>query len=154
MSWTSLTQNQRNQAIKDAGYADLGNTSGGECKVWVRNIVKSASSLAGGPQRNIPSTKNPPNDYMWEDDSYAIGQSTTMQLAPIGWIIQMRLKRASNPSLHIPHTAILYSRDSNGFTFLDSNWLGDSTVRLHYMTFTDFYNKLFGPGQFSGYFIQ
>lgn len=80
--------------------------------------------------RNIPSTKNPPNDYMWEDDSHAIGQSTTMQLAPLGWIIQMRLKRASNPSLHIPHTAILYSRDSNGFTFLDSNWLGDSTVRL------------------------
>jgi len=153
MSWTSLTQTQRNQAIINAGYTQLG-TNGGSCKDWIRSVVQNASNAAGGPQRNIPSTQASPNDYMWNSDPYAIGQSTTMKIAALGWIIQMRLKQSSNPSLHIPHTAILYSRDSNGFTFLDSNWQNDNVVRLHYMKFVDFDKKLFGPGQFSGYFIQ
>ena len=152
MTWTALTQAQRNQAIINAGIALLGNV-GLNCKDWARKVVQNASNASGGPQRNIPSTQAAPNDYMWVSDPYAIGQSTTMQLAPLGWIIQMRLKTASNPNVEVTHTAILYSRDANGFTFLDSNWLNDNTVRTHYMTFTDFNNKLWGAGQFSGYYI-
>lgn len=148
-----MTQAQRNQAIINAGVAAM-STTGYNCKNWARLVVQNASNAAGGPQRNIPSTLADPNDYLWASDPYAIGQSTTMQLAPLGWIIQMRLKSASNPSIHIPHTAILYSRDANGFTFLDSNWLDDNIPRTHYMTFTEFNNKLFGTGQFSGYYIQ
>lgn len=128
--------------------------TGYNCKDWARLVVQNASNAAGGPQRNIPSTQSDPNDYMWNSDPYAIGQSTTMQLAPLGWIIQMRLKSANTPYYVIPHTAIVYSKDANGFTFLDSNWLNDNTVRLHYMTWNAFDNKLWGVGQFSGYYIQ
>ena len=152
-SWTSLTQAQRNQAIINSGLSLLG-SSGLNCKDFARIAVQNASITAGGPQRNIPSTQPDPYDFMWYSDPYAIGQSTTMQLAPLGWIIQMRLRSTSQPYYVIPHTAILYSRDANGFTFLDSNWFNDNTVRLHYMTYTEFDNKLWGPGQFSGYYIQ
>ncbi len=66
----------------------------------------------------------------------------------------MRLKSTGNPSVHIPHTAILHSRDANGFYFLDSNWNNDNVPHDHYLTFTDFNNRLFGAGQFAGYYIQ
>lgn len=152
MTWTSLTQAQRNQAIINAGVALLG-TSGYNCKEWVRLVVQNASNASSGPQRNIPSTKADPNDYMWNSDPYAIGQSTTMQLAPLGWIIQMRLKSASAPYYVIPHTAIVYSKEGDGFTFLYSNWLNDNKVRTHHMSFNEFNNKLWGAGQFSGYYM-
>lgn len=152
-SWTSLTQDQRNQAIITNGLALLG-TTGLNCKDFARVVVQNASNAAGGPQRNIPATQPDPYDFMWYPDPYAIGQSTTMQMAPLGWIIQMRLRSSTQPYYVIPHTAILYSRDANGFTFLDSNWYNDNTVRLHYMTYAQFDGKLWGAGQFSGYYIQ
>ncbi len=80
MSWTGLTQVQRNQAIINAAVAALG-TTGYNCKDWARLVVQNASSGAGGPTRNIPATQTDPNDYMWVSDPYAIGQSTTMQSA-------------------------------------------------------------------------
>lgn len=119
MSWTSLTQAQRNQALIDYGLPLVG-THGGQCKVFVRNVVKGASSAAGGPQRNIPSTQPPPNNYMWDYDPvnfpYVVGLSAPIQNVQLGWILQLRMFSGT------PHTFIVSDKNNNGVWMLDSNW--------------------------------
>jgi len=100
-----------------------------------------------GDGMTIPSTVAAPNDYLWNSDPNVVGQSGLIQNASLGWIVQMKLASG------IPHTAIIYSKDANGVTFLDSNWSNDNKVQTHYKTFTQFYAMLYSSGSYSLYYI-
>lgn len=150
MSWTSMTQTQRNQALVSYGLPLVGSW-GAQCKEFARTVVKGASQAAGGPQRDIPPTQSPPNDYMWVNDPtnypYVIGMSAPIQNVSIGWILQLRMFSG------IPHTFIVSGKDAGGVWMLDSNWSSnnDEIVRNHYKTFTDFTNTF---QSWSCYYIQ
>lgn len=133
----------------NTGLSDL-RSHGGQCKEWVRDIVKRASKNAGGPQRNIPPNKPRPRDYAWINDpnmSWVIGLSAPIQNVSAGWILQLRMFNGT------PHTFIVSDITSTHVKMLDSNWSSnnDEIVRNHDMSFTTF-KKTFK--NWSCYFIQ
>ncbi len=148
--WHNLSQYSRNQLIVDKGAKYLGQNLGnpnGQCKYWIQNFVVN---LASGNHVYLPSNALYPNDYYWNNDpnGHAVGMSIPLQYAEVGWIVQFRIA-----GKYYPHTAIIAGKSPDGVTFLDSNWLLDTTVRTHFVSYTDFYNMLESPGSFTIYYI-
>ena len=145
--WHSLSQQQRNQRIVDYANRDVGKW-GGQCKAWVQGRVVFDAS---GGHVWLPLNQPPPNDWMWYNDAngHAVGMSMPIENVQVGMIIQMKLKSGS------PHTAIIAGKSSTGVTFIDSNWStnNDEIVRVHSMTFSQFYGMLQSPGSYSVYYI-
>lgn len=146
-SWHSMTQTQKNNALINRAYQDV-NTTGGQCKVWIQNMVYATS----GSHVWLPVNNPSPNDWYWvyDPNGHAIGMSTMLEWITPGYIIQMRLDGG------IPHTAIVVSKDSAGLTLVDSNWFTQSApnvVKIHYITYTALYEKLEQPYSFSVYRI-
>jgi hypothetical protein len=129
-NWQSMTQPQRNQAIistaEGVNDSKIG-TFGGPCKVFVQNVVSTASKGAVW----VPSNSTT-NYYQWNllpgdnviQMSPTVGPINLLALQP-GWILQ--LERANNAG---PHTAIVVMVSTSGIVLLDSNWVGPANSQL------------------------
>ncbi len=140
----SLNQTQRNQAIVSAAWPYIGR-QGGQCKVWVQNVVYSAS-------RNhvwLPQNASAPNDYYWQADPqwHAVGMSLPIEYVKPGYIIQMRLKATNGP-----HTAIVYAV-GRSLALIESNFLppGGEMVHVRTIDFSTFKSQV---SAYSVYYIQ
>ena len=78
--------------------------------------------------------------WYWEYSPYVVGRSGG--IPRVGEIIQMDLKgpRADHRN---PHTAIVVSVTATGMTWRDSNWNLDGKVMEHYISFSDFYSRVY-----------
>ena len=135
--WESLSQTQRDMYIANEAWRENGQ-NGGECKVWVQNLVKYVSLT----HVMLPQNMSPPNDFYWQSDPYghAFGMSIPIENVTIGQIVQMKFR-----STGTPHTAIVVGKDANGVGFLASNDpLGSYTVRYRYWTFSAFKTAVSG----------
>lgn len=139
--WQALTQAQRNQAIINRGYQDNGRVVNLQCKPWVQQVVSAASQGCV----TIPSTVGC-GAWSCENSSCHLrvvvrNNSNFCALLKPGMIMQMCTNFVDGL-----HTAIIYSADYSGVTFLDSNWVGYPNVRnkvgIHFMTWADFYKKM------------
>jgi len=129
--WHGLSQSQRNNHIVTRASRDLGRNVGVECKEWVRNVVRGVSNV------NIPSNAN---NYTWS----TVSSNHCVRMLkpfPISWvqrgqIIQMEWRSRSGTIY--PHTATVLSNNGTTMTWIDSNWLGDTTVRTHEVSVRNF----------------
>lgn len=142
VGWHGLTQIQRNALILNRAQQDNGRYTGMSCKVWVQNVVRSAS----GNVVNVPTNAN---DYTWNSsnpssDVYRYPQPFPQRGFRPGMIIQMRWH--NNNGTFSPHTAIVMNRTSSGMTFIECNWTpsGGQTVNTRTITYNNFYEKTRG----------
>ncbi|MEY3784419.1 MAG: hypothetical protein RLZZ230_741 [Candidatus Parcubacteria bacterium] len=150
-TWSTMSQAQKNIAILSYAMTFTNGTYGGQCKVWVNNVVKGVSG------KTLPATAASPYDYKWLVSSNVIKRTIAHSgLMAAGDIVQMKLL-----SNGIPHTAIVigvYQGAPGEISFIDSNWFGYKgsdyveRVYVHTMTIPDF-NKKVGT-QFSVYNIK
>jgi len=146
-TWQSMSQQQRNQAIINAGLN--GHTysqgtasqslyySGLQCKPWVTSVVSTASSGAV----SLPATAS--DGYQWNSSPHVMTMSSNLQALQPGWILQLEESAsfiARNKSATGPHTAIVLSVSPTGIYLLDSNWVATNTVGVHFMTWADLKN--------------
>lgn len=156
--WSQLTQADRNQRIVTQGLHDVG-LVGGACKVWVYDVVRVASNLAGGPTVYLPPTTNGGDGWSWVYDStghaVSYGQLPLSQVVP-GMIIQMRIRTSSGG--YLPHTVIVIANSSvNGgtLTFVESNYKGDYVVRAgRTATYSAFLSSLEPTNHYTVYVIR
>jgi hypothetical protein len=127
--WHDWSQMERNQAIVDetANWDD--GDDGGQCKIWVQEIVYDASGSG-----LIPLNSN--DACEWQYGAYVIGRSGYIEYASPGEIIQMDLGDNS------PHTAIVIANSSYGVIFRESNWNLDEEVGTRYVSYSTFYNQV------------
>jgi len=140
-SWAEMSQAQKNVAILSHAMSFKNGTYGGQCKVWVRNVVMKVSG------KDLPATDNSPYDYRWLSSANVIKKTITQPgLMSAGDIVQMKLL-----SNGIPHTAIVigvYQGAPGYISFIDSNWFGykgaDYVERVytHTMTIPEFTKKV------------
>lgn len=162
-AWHALSQSQRNAAIVGKAYESTNLQVGKSCKEWVRMVVMSLSGGYPSGGVPIPSTRPAPNDYLWEPDGNGnvIGMSLPIGSVPPGYIVQMRIRGTSNPSLVFPHTAIVVSNGGGWVRFIESNFDNtpyvdsDAYVRLRDTSWEDFNRSLGTPySSFSVYYIR
>lgn len=133
VSW--LDEIQFNQKIlNEADIQAKANVWGGECKVWVQNIVKKATG------RTIPTTYTDLGTYYQTQWNYGSDVRVVWQACYIcltrfpnllpGQIIQLRWREGS-PYYGGPHTAIIKAVSPTGMEWYDSNWKLDHIVRSH-----------------------
>lgn len=146
-SWHSMTQSQRNEAIISRAIQDNGKNTGMQCKVWVQNVVYSASSAysaLGGPV-SLPQNQPDPNMYKWYPGQYVFCVTQNMcvpiENAQRGWIVQMYFKTLSNGHIS-PHTMIIEKMYPTSMDVIDCNFTpsGGTTVNRRNMTFQYFYD--------------
>lgn len=148
--WHDLTQSARNKTIVNTALQDLNVNVQKSCKEWVRSVVYEAT----GNHFSIPPTSS--TLYMWQDDptGQAVGMSIPIKNVVPGQIIQMLLKSGWE------HTAIVYKKTSTSVTLIESNFDStpsndyDAVVKTRTLTFSQFYESLKNPGNYSVYFIQ
>ncbi|MEQ1928961.1 MAG: hypothetical protein ABL957_00315 [Parvularculaceae bacterium] len=146
-AWHKLTQQQRNLRIISAGAADNGK-SGGQCKVWVRDVISRATSM----HVTVPSNQT---NSRWAPETigHVVGRSARIENVKAGEIVQMELKAASGGI--IPHTAIVGSNQNGSITWLESNYKGDEKVTAtRVQSHADFYKSLSSSGSYSVYYIN
>jgi hypothetical protein len=134
--WHALSQSSRNSKILNKGLGEVGDTTGLQCKEWVREIVKDASLNTV----TIPSTK--PNMYQWypHPDVDGIPQPSPITWAAPGSIIQMKW---TTPNGNVtPHTAIVKSHTSSGMYWVDCNWNFDTKVIVHFVAYSTFADRV------------
>jgi hypothetical protein len=131
--WSSLTQQQRNQAVVSRAVQQVGQVTGQQCKEWVRSVVSGASS------GSVLLPPNQSNGWQWHTSAHVrlLGHNVCpANLAP-GHVVQM--VQASG----LPHTAIVQSVGYSGMTWLDANWVNYNhpvgTVASHAITWAQFY---------------
>ena len=130
--WHDLNQSERNQRIINQAVHDYNPKSpiaGGACIIWVRDVVRVASSQAGGSKVPvlIPRADNNDEGFKWVTDGNANpwGALAPGSLIP-GMIIQMRTVLKTGG--YTPHTAIVYSNapgaslDTSFLTLIESNY--------------------------------
>lgn len=139
--WHGLSQIQRNGLIRSRAYQNNGQYTGQTCKEWVRTVVYSAS----GSVVWVPSNQPYPNEWKWYSGAGVGVRWTSIQNVRPGEIVQMVLSNGT------PHTAIVWSVDACGVTFIDCNWYNDKRVYIHWMSFYDF-QTIFGT-RYSVYYI-
>lgn len=140
-SWGEMSQAQKNIAILSYAMSIKNGTYGGQCKVWVRDVVKKVSG------KTIPSNAEDPKDYQWLSSKDVIKRKIAHAgLMSAGDIVQMKLL-----SNGIPHTAIVigvYQGAPGYVSFIDSNWFGykgadySERVYTHTMTIPEFNKKM------------
>ena len=155
--WTTITQADRNSRIYTQGLHDVG-LKGGACKVWVTDVARVASNLAGGPTVYLPATADNGNGWYWVYDptghAVSYGQYPLSLLVP-GMIIQMRIRVVGGG--YGPHTAIVIGNSAvNGgtLTFVESNYTGDYYVKTRSTTYTSFLNSLEPYNHYTVYTIR
>lgn len=144
--WHGLSQSSRDNKILSAALSHVGENTGLQCKEWVRDVVKEASQNTV----TIPATK--PNKYQWYSHPYVYGipQPSPVQWATPGSIIQMKWT-APNGTV-TPHTAVVKSHTSSGVYWVDCNWDYDTTVKVHFVSYTSFANAV--GSSYTIYFIK
>mgnify|MGYP001591753260 CR=1 FL=1 len=137
--WHNLSQSQRNSAILTRALQDNNTYVGLNCKNWARKVVQDASS----GHVIIPATAPDVNGWYWASDSYghSVGRSGMIEYAQPGEIVQM------NWGVGNPHTAIVYSINSSGVYFIESNWQdkageGPNHVDIRFVSFSNFYSHV------------
>ena len=129
--WETVSQSQRDMYILNRAQ-QLNGQSGGECKVWVQDVVRYVSVS----HVQLPLNNPAPYDWYWQYDPYghAVGMCLAIEYVTLGQIVQMKFKTNGTP-----HTAIVGAKDGNGFGFWASNDpIGSYTVRYRYWKFADF----------------
>lgn len=135
-TWHALPQWQRNQAIVNATYRDLGKYLGdpaGQCKVWVQNVVARASNYHVWLPQNAPDAYG----WYWRQDQHVVGV-LMCRVFRVGEIIQMHWKNAGNGVIN-PHTAIVIGTSPYGMEWVDSNMVAKFTVGTHSVSYSAFY---------------
>lgn len=145
-AWHDLSDTQRNQKILEEAESWAGQ-KGGQCKEWVRAVVKNAS----GGIVNIPSTYTGAGTYYlakWtpeypSSDAAVVRRSTSnicnyWSSFSAGQIVQMRhdYKGAT------PHTMIIILPTPWGFWVGDSNWYLNEKVYGHWISSSWFSSHL------------
>ena len=123
--WHEWSQSIRNQAIVDetANYNE--GDDGGECKVWVQNVVNDASG-----SWLIPT--NSGNDCYWSYGAYVSPRSGYIEDVVPGEIVQMELSSGG------PHTAIVLGISPYGVTFIENNWCKPChEIHVRYVNFDE-----------------
>lgn len=125
-----LSQGQRDSLIASQAYTDsLNRMYGGECKEYVRDLVKRVSHYVV----NLPPNSS---DSSWLPDPNVVQVYESWWGLYRGQIVQMRI-RFRNGS-YGPHTAVVDGIDLYGVWFIASNGAsagGDGIVRKSYMTY-------------------
>lgn len=143
--WRGLTQIERNQAILDRAYRDIGIDVKMQCKPWVQRVVPDASRGVA----TVPATSPDPAGWYWQMNAYAIRYYGNIRYVKPGWIVQMNLKKTDGTIT--PHTAIVVGVSSSGVNWIDSNFYSKTqpnVVTVHFMTFTDFERITYINGQY------
>lgn len=136
--WHDLTDNERNQLILSEAQSWVDKYSGQSCKVWVQNLVWTASWETVWLPLNY---YNPDNTYhlaRWEPENsdVSVVLCSTLLISDYWWmfkpgqIIQMRHSAGGTT----PHTMIIKSATYYGFIVIDSNWASDGYVREHWIS--------------------
>lgn len=134
--WHNLmTQYGRNQQIVYRALNENGRYTGVQCKEWVQNVVWGASS------GTVWLPQNRPDGAGWYWSNWAmpvwnIPYAGPSYAAQPGNIIQMVWR--NNNNVTNPHTAIVLSNNSQGMQWIDCNWFGDRSVRVHYISHDQF----------------
>ncbi len=120
--WHDLTQAQRNQAIINEANSYSNGSYGGQCKVWVQNVVYDAS----GSSVWLPTNAD---NCSWNYSPYAVARCGLLDWVSAGEIIQMQLSSAYGSG---PHTLIVTSNNGSQITVKESNWCSGNceTVRI------------------------
>lgn len=156
--WHSTTQSDRNQKILIQAQHDLG-LVGGSCKIWAIDVVRVASTYAGGPLVPVylPSTDNNGNGYAWVNDgtgnAVSSGALAPSQMVP-GMIIQMRIRYLNGS--YGPHTAIVLANSASAqqLTFIESNYNGDYVVKTRSVYYSDFLSSIEPTSHYTVYTIH
>lgn len=139
--WETWTQSERNRRIIDWAGFYVGQY-GGQCKTWIQlTVVPNASQ----GHVMLPQNNPAPYDYYWQYDphQHAISMSMPIESAQPGNVVQMHLRSTNGP-----HTAIVWSIDSLGVVFIESNYNYDGMVRIRpKISFAAF------KGQVTGYTV-
>ncbi len=150
--WHTQSQTMRNHDILYKAMEYVG-TYGGECKPWVQNVVTLASNGAG----IVPLTTNNGDGYTWENtpgpDAGKVSEDLNSPNVHVGMIVQMRIRYKDGS--YVPHTAIIYGKNSTGVTWIESNKQGDGMVRVSsFQTYAQFYATLETLSSYSIYYIK
>lgn len=145
IGWHQLTQAQRNSAIITRAYQDNGVYTGLSCKVWMQNVVSSAS----GGATTLPTNRAYPYECLWTTGQsyiYYMNQFPPVPIAnaQVGWIVQMYFKNL-NTGVVVPHTMLIVAMYSTSMDVIDCNFVSAYTVGVHNMTFTYFYQHAIDP---------
>jgi len=153
-SWDLMSQQQRNQAIINAGLNGYAYTpgarealyySGLDCKLWIQQVVVPTAS---GNTVTIPRTDDAtgyqwnPAPHIYQISSQFITPQQPPNLAALqrGWILQVEetvwfMSQYNEPG---PHTAIVLSASDQGVELLDSNWVDVGYVGVHTISAQNF----------------
>lgn len=138
--WHDLTQPERDQKILAEARLERG-SYGGQCIVWVHNVVRTASLKAWGPVVDIPWASDGGTGYTLAPDpnylliSYGALDPYSMN---VGMVIQMRIKQLGGG--YIQHTAIVdaNSRSTSQIVLVESNYHNDGMVAVRVVPYSWF----------------
>lgn len=140
--WQGLTQQQRNQAIVNQAVRQVNVNVGQNCKVWVQQTVVPRASQTVA---TVPATCPNATGWFWCAGGNAVRLAQDIRNAPVGAIVQMRVRYANGT--YGPHTAIIESKTADGINWIESNWRLDNTVRRRSQTYASFLNSVTEGGQ-------
>lgn len=145
--WHQLSQSTRNLLVIARGRQDLGDNVGVQCKPWVQDVVREASSGA----TTVPSNTEGGVGCAWVSGSGSssyIGRTFYRYIKDVkpGEIIQMKITTPEYQEdiggFWTPHTAIVTAVTSTYMKWLDSNYVAKKTVGEHKMTFNEWFNRV------------
>ncbi|MFN8588688.1 MAG: hypothetical protein U0704_12920 [Candidatus Eisenbacteria bacterium] len=133
--WAALTQTARGNAIVAAAVADVGKYVGLNCKEWARRAVLNGSRGVV----NLPATMPNASGWYFGSSSYLVNVGSIRNVKP-GDVVQVNWRL--NSGAITPHTMIVESVSSTGFTVIESNWSAALTVGRRTITWTTFSAKV------------
>lgn len=142
--WAAMTQAQRNQAIVAEANSWTTGSHGGQCKVWVQNVVWAASGSTVWLPLNA-------DNCSWNYSGHVVGRCGLIDGVSPGEIIQMQLSSAYGSG---PHTLIVTANNGSSITIRESNWCKLNCELVgppRTLTYQEFYNMV---GCYSIYYVQ
>lgn len=130
-----MSQRERNEAIADEAESRVGDY-GGQCKVFVQNVVWSASNgVVWLPQNHSRY------DWKWKSsrDVRRIATDACIRLKP-GYILQAQVRLRSGGLS--PHTMIVVRTTSSRITVVESNYSTPNRVTRRTVSENAFWNSL------------
>lgn len=134
VSWSSMSQAERNMAILYRADRDNGKFVNLNCKEWVRRVVLDAS----GGLVYLPQTLPNESGWYFASSRFLVGMCGGIRSVNQGWIVQMNWRRTDG--VIIPHTLIIAGRSPSGINVIECNWCMNNcmTVAYRWISFTDF----------------
>jgi hypothetical protein len=121
--WHSLlTQDGRNDRIVSFSNRWSNGSYGGQCKVWVQNVVSQCSSGIVWLPLNDP---NCDWRWQWSADVSILSSDRRIMLRP-GHIIQAQIRTRTGALS--PHTLIVTNKSGDFVSVVESNWRGDERI--------------------------